>query len=207
MLGEPGRPAAFGKVQKPLAAAMEPTFVQVTVQLTVAPEFTGFGVHTTELVMSALPASGPAFTGTVVLELLFPCCATASLLAAVVAGTRSVPAATGMKLTEHANVPFGGTLLAGEQTGAGVPGSPVVLIVQVPLIAVAVPILVQTAVQVTGAPTMPGVGEQLTVLTISGVFGLGAATMVTVVVPGLLAVAAGGSLAALVLLLTTTAPG
>jgi len=181
--------------------------VHVTVQLTVAPELTGFGVHTTELVMSALPTGGAPFTGTVVLELLLPCCATASLVAVVVAGTKSVPAATGVKLTEQASVPFGGTLLEGEHTGTGVPGRPAVLIEQVPLVAVAVPILVQTAVQVTGAPTTPGVGEQLTVLTMSGVFGFGAATTDTLVVRGLLPVAAGGSLAAAVLLLTTTTPG
>lgn len=207
MLGEPGKPAAFGNVQKPLTVASEPALVQVTVQLTVAPEFTGFGVHTTELVISAVPGGGASFTGTVVLELLLPCCATASLLAAVVAGTKSVPAATGVKLTVQPRVPFGATLLTGEHTGVGAPGRPLVLIEQVALVAVAVPMLVQTAVQVTGAPTMPGVGEQLTVLTMSGVFGFGAATMVTVVVPGLLPVAAGGSLIALVLLLTMTAPG
>ena len=205
VLGEPGRPAAFGNVQNALFAAAVPTLVQVTVHDTVAAVLAGFGTQATVLVMSA--PVGWAFTGTVVLELLLPCCAAASLLAVVVAGIVSVPAAVGVKLTVQASVPPGATLPLGEHTGTGVPGSPLVLIEHVAAVAVTVPMFSQIAVQVTGAPTTPGVGEHETVLTMSGVFGAGGATIVTVSLPLLLPVAVAGSFVAPVVELTVTVPG
>lgn len=203
VLGAPGRLPAFGKVQKAsLLVASEPTLVQVTVQLTVAPAFAGFGAHTTLLVMSALFGGGDPFTGTEVLESLLPCWATASLVAALVASTGRVPAAVGTKLTVQASVPAGARLAAGEHTGTGLPGRLAALVMeQLALVAVLVPTFSQTAVQTTRPPMMPGFGEQVTVLTMSGVFGVpGGATMVTVSLPGLLAKAVAGSLLAAVVL-------
>jgi hypothetical protein len=129
------------------------------------------------------------------------------LAAAAVAGTTSDPLAVGTKLTVQASVSPGATSPTGEHTAAGVPGSPLVLIAQLASIAVAVPAFSHTAVHTTGAPTTPGVGEQLTVLTMSGVPGAttGGATA-TEVVPALFPVAPAGSLPAAVALSTTTGP-
>jgi len=177
-----------------------PTFVQVTVHVTLAPAFAGFGVQLTVLVMSA-PA-GAAFTGTVVLELLLP--VFVSFVALVVAGTVIDPVAVGVKLTVHASVPPGATFALGEQLATGDPGSPLVLIEQLAAVAVTVPTFSQIAVQLIGEPTTPGVGVQLTVLTMSDP--LGCATIVTVSVPLLLPNAPDGSFVALVVEFTVTVP-
>lgn len=177
-----------------------PTFVQVTVHVTLAPAFAGFGVQLTVLVMSA-PAEVP-FTGTVVLELLLP--VFVSLVALVVAGTVIDPVAVGVKLTVHASVPPGATFALGEQLATGDPGSPLVLIEQLAAVAVTVPTFSQIAVQLIGEPTTPGVGVQLTVLTMSDP--LGCATIATVSVPLLLPNAPDGSFVALVVEFTVTVP-
>lgn len=183
-LGEPGSEAAFGNVQNAAVAATVPTFVQVTVQITVAPAPAGLAVHTTELLKSAVLSAGEALTGTTVLELLLDCCATASLLAVVVAGTVTFPGTVGVKLTVQPSAPPGATLPGAEHVATGVPGSAAVLTEHVATVAVDVPTFLHNAVQTTGAPTIPGVGEQLTVLTMSGVFPVtGGATILTTAEP------------------------
>lgn len=169
--------------------------------VTLAPAFAGFGAQLTVLVMSA-PADVP-FTGTVVLELLLP--VFVSFVALVVAGTVIDPVAVGVKLTVHASVPPGATFALGEQFATGEPGSPLVLIEHVADVAVTVPTFSQIAVQLIGEPTTPGVGVQLTVLTMSEPFG--AVVIVTVSVPLLLPNALGGSFVAPVVEFTVTVPG
>jgi len=88
--------------------------------------------------------------------------------------------------------------------GTGVPGNPLVSIEQVPPVAVSAPTFWHTAAQVTGSPTVPGVGEQLMVLTMSGV--VGAPLMVTCALLGLLPSSAAGSLVAAVVAATVTGP-
>ena len=178
-----------------------PTFVHVTVHVTVAPAFAGFGTQLTVLVMSA-PADGP-FTGTTVLESLL--LVSTSLLALVVAGTVIDPATVGVKLTVHASVPPGATFALGEQLATGAPGNPLVLIEQLAAVAVTVPTFSQIAVQVIGEPTTPGVGVQLTVLTMSDP--VGGAMIATVSVPLLLPNAPDGSFVAPVVEFTVTVPG
>ena len=178
-----------------------PTFVHVTVHVTVAPAFAGFGTQLTVLVMSA-PADGP-FTGTTVLESLL--LVSTSLLALVVAGTVIDPATVGVKLTVHASVPPGATFALGEQLATGAPGNPLVLIEQLAAVAVTVPTFSQIAVQVIGEPTTPGVGVQLTVLTMSDP--VGCAMIATVSVPLLLPNAPDGSFVAPVVEFTVTVPG
>ena len=168
--------------------------------VTLAPAFAGFGTQLTVLVMSA-PADVP-FTGTVVLESLL--LVSVSLLALVVAGTVIDPVTVGVKLTVHPSVPPGATFALGEQLATGAPGKPLVLIEQVAAVAVAVPTFSQIAVQVIGEPTTPGVGVQLTVLTMSEP--VGCAMIATVSLPLLLPNALGGSFVAPVVEFTVTVP-
>ncbi|MCC7069543.1 MAG: hypothetical protein IT523_13995, partial [Burkholderiales bacterium] len=201
-VGLPGRLVAFGTEQKALFAVAVPTFVQVTVQVTVAPALAGFGVQATVLVMSAVLPLGVLLMGTVVLESLL--LGLPSFVALVVAGTVTGVATVGVNVTVQPSVPPGTTDPLGEQLAVGAPGRPLVSMEHVAAVAVTAPAFVQIAVQVTGEPTVPGDGVQLTVLTMSAV--LGAATICTFVVPLLLPVAAAGSLLAAVVEFTVTVP-